>query len=90
MLRENPVTKYTTSLSKRSAPLLARPEATSVTFDPSGSLFTALFSNFQPTVYAVGDPMPLATLHGKGLENRCTIKHGSFGKNYQTGQLRYS
>lgn len=90
LLRSSPVTKYTTSLSKQSAPLLARPEATSVTFDPAGSCFTALFSKYQPTLYAVGDPLPLATLAAEGLENRCTIKHGSFGKNFKTGQLRYS
>lgn len=89
-LRETCLTNYTTGMSRRDATFLARTEATSCSFDPSGQLFTALLSKSQPTVYSIADETPLATLHADGYSNQCTIKHGSFGQSSDPNLLRYS
>lgn len=70
-------------------------ETNSVCFDPTGRMLASSLSRFSPTLYAVGDPDPLALLESvqkdnSGLKSCCTIKHGSFGFDAQLGKLHYA
>ncbi|KAI0789582.1 WD40-repeat-containing domain protein [Abortiporus biennis] len=85
------VQMYCTSLSKQGVDHLYRTEIGSVTFDKNGRNLNIL-QHYLPTIYALTDPLPLATCSGRNLPdgtpvspnqrtyaNSCTIKHGSFG-----------
>ncbi|KAJ3558005.1 hypothetical protein NM688_g1162 [Phlebia brevispora] len=90
--KDGVVQTYETALSKPSLSYLCRPEATSVTFDRTGSKLAVTFLSYYPTIYGLTDPIPLAICSGHNhpdgtpvLEgertyvNSCTMKHGSFG-----------
>ncbi|KAL4250057.1 DDB1- and CUL4-associated factor 8-like protein [Abortiporus biennis] len=86
------VQMYCTSLSKQGVDHLYRTEIGSVTFDKNGTKLAVHMLHYLPTIYALTDPLPLATCSGRNLPdgtpvspnqrtyaNSCTIKHGSFG-----------
>ncbi|SPO47154.1 uncharacterized protein PSANT_04841 [Moesziomyces antarcticus] len=112
------VLNYHTSLMQNSCSrglIAAAAETNSICFDPSGRFLASSVSRYRPTIYAINDPDPLATLESsivedhvpphsfrhagvapgtpaapKKLSSCCTIKHGSFGLEQQTGDLHYA
>ncbi len=112
------VLSYHTALMQNSSKrglIAAAAETNSICFDPSGRFLASSISRYHPTIYAVNDPDPLATLEStvvpdivpesynrftgvplgtpsapKKLSSACTIKHGSFGLEEQTGKLHYA
>ncbi|KAI0802032.1 WD40 repeat-like protein [Irpex lacteus] len=86
------VKTFVTTLAKPLLPHLARPEASSVTFDKTGSKICVTLLGYLPTIYSLDDEYPLATCSADCLpdgssipptsrtySNACTMKHGSFG-----------
>ncbi|KAI0755071.1 WD40 repeat-like protein [Daedaleopsis nitida] len=88
------VQKYVTTVSRQGKGRMARPEASSLTFDRDGRRLGVTMLHFLPTLYAVNDPYPIACLSGRHFpdgslvsqagqdqtySNSCTMKHGSFG-----------
>lgn len=74
-------------LSKRGNAQLARPEISSFDFNPEGNRIVTTVLGFNPTIYALDDPIPLgycssaADVGGSsGYMNHTTIKHGSIGR----------
>ncbi|SPO28487.1 related to SRP40 - serine-rich protein with a role in pre-ribosome assembly or transport [Ustilago trichophora] len=112
------VLSYHTALMQNSSTrglIAASAETNSICFDPQGHFLASSISRYHPTIYAVNDPDPLATLEStvaddvveesyyefrgvplgtptapKKLSSCCTIKHGSFGLQAQTGKLHYA
>lgn len=112
------VVSYHTALMQNSSTrglIAAAAETNSICFDPRGRFLASSISRYHPTIYAVNDPDPLATLESsvvpdpihdgyckwlgipedtpsapKKLSSCCTIKHGSFGLENQTGTLHYA
>ncbi|SPO29388.1 related to SRP40 - serine-rich protein with a role in pre-ribosome assembly or transport [Ustilago trichophora] len=112
------VLSYHTALMQNSSTrglIAASAETNSICFDPQGRFLASSISRYHPTIYAVNDPDPLATLEStvaddvvdkgyyqfrgvpfgtptapKKLSSCCTIKHGSFGLEAQTGKLHYA
>lgn len=73
--RSAAVVRYVTGLSPRRFPrTIHRPEATSLAFSPDGALLAAQVSQSWPTLFAVGDPQPLAVLSAEGFSDNSTIK----------------
>ena len=69
------VVRYVSGLSPRRFPrTIHRPEATSLAFSPDGALLAAQVSRSLPTLFAVGDPQPLAVLSAEGFSDNSTIK----------------
>ncbi|KAI0712040.1 WD40 repeat-like protein [Earliella scabrosa] len=86
------VHEYVTSIAKQGVARMARPEASSLTFDREGRRLAVTMLHHVPTMYTLNDPYPIATFSGQHLPdgspvpsgaqtytNSCTIKHGSFG-----------
>ncbi|KAI0087760.1 WD40-repeat-containing domain protein [Irpex rosettiformis] len=86
------VQEFVTTLAKPVLSHLARPEASSVTFDKTGSKLAVTNMGYLPTIYSLDDEYPLATCSGnyspngnptppgsRTYSNSCTMKHGSFG-----------
>ncbi|KAJ1023212.1 hypothetical protein NDA16_003365 [Ustilago loliicola] len=118
MTNKDAVVSYHTALMQNSSTrglIAAAAETNSICFDPHGRLLASSISRYHPTIYAVNDPDPLATLEStvipdpiddgyckwlgipedtpsapKKLSSCCTIKHGSFGLESQTGRLHYA
>ncbi|KAF8158181.1 WD40-repeat-containing domain protein [Crassisporium funariophilum] len=90
---EGIVQRYNTKLTRKGTRHLCNPESNSVIFDKEGFMSTSIICmHYQPTIYALSDPDPLAVLSGANLPdgtpnppnqrtyiNSCTMKHGSFG-----------
>lgn len=75
--------RYITGLAPRRRPgKIHRPEATSLSFSPDGSLLAAQVTRSLPTLYAVGEPAPLAVLSGEGFSDCSTIKVGHVPRLY--------
>ncbi|KJA21206.1 hypothetical protein HYPSUDRAFT_141104 [Hypholoma sublateritium FD-334 SS-4] len=83
---------YNTKLTRRPILRACNPESNSIVFDKEGTKLAVTFLHYQPTIYALSDPNPLAVLSGANLpdgtpkppeertySNSCTMKHGSFG-----------
>lgn len=118
LTNKDAVVRYHTALMQNSSTrglIAAAAETNSVCFDPQGRFLASSISRYHPTIYAVNDPDPLATLEStvvpdpiddgycewlgipedtpsapKKLSSCCTIKHGSFGLENQTGKLHYA
>lgn len=73
-------------LSKRGNALLARPEISSFDFNPEGNRIVTTVLGFNPTIYALDDPIPLGYCTSNdvgrtlGYMNHTTIKHGAIGR----------
>ncbi|KAF7796301.1 hypothetical protein EIP86_007478 [Pleurotus ostreatoroseus] len=70
------VQTYVTALSKTSVSHLARPEATSVTFDRTGSKLAVTFLSYYPTIYSLADPLPLAVCSARTRPDGSPIPAG--------------
>ncbi|KAI0028268.1 WD40-repeat-containing domain protein, partial [Vararia minispora EC-137] len=83
---------YATTIQQPKTLCYARPSASSIVFDRTGSRLAVTFSRFYPTIYSVSDIYPVAICSGRFFpsgdrppegertyENSVTIKHGSFG-----------
>ncbi|GBC00926.1 hypothetical protein RclHR1_04000007 [Rhizophagus clarus] len=76
--------KYVTTLTRNSKN--AKPDISSVAFNPSGTLLCAIINHYRPTLYNVSDERPLCTFSSEydyetqiGYKNDCTFKQGYFG-----------
>ncbi|KAI0770187.1 WD40 repeat-like protein [Fomes fomentarius] len=89
---EGIIHKYVTTVAKQGVARMARPEASSLTFDSEGRRLAVTMQHHIPTLYALNDLYPIATFSGRhfrdgspvppGVQtysNSCTMKHGSFG-----------
>ncbi|KAH8818796.1 WD40 repeat-like protein [Flagelloscypha sp. PMI_526] len=81
---------YATKIADESR--MANPEASSLCFNKSGSVFSVTFQHYLPTLYTPSETLPFATCSGTKLangvtatpadgiySNSCTMKHGAFG-----------
>ncbi|CED82384.1 WD40 repeat protein [Phaffia rhodozyma] len=103
--RSNCVMEYVTTLTTARTKNMVKPDLSGVWFSPKGDILATNMNRHLPTLYSIGDEMPIATLSGKkqpdgkpvrfengerSYLNRCTVKHGSFGYLGAGGDLIYS
>ncbi|CAI2161797.1 15510_t:CDS:10, partial [Funneliformis geosporum] len=81
---EDYLMKYYTTLTRSSKN--AKPDISSVSFNPSGNMLCATINRYYPTLYNVCDETPLCIFSSDydsdtqtGYKNCCTYKQGHFG-----------
>ncbi|GAC99738.1 hypothetical protein PHSY_007341 [Pseudozyma hubeiensis SY62] len=75
------VLSYHTALVQNSSTrglIAAAAETNSICFDPEGRFLASSISRYHPTIYAVNDPDPLATLHSTVAEDPIEEDYYSF------------